>query len=133
MKIDSLNPPGLPRNRAYSQGVRASGAGCTIYVGGQNGIGPDGSVVSQQIGEQTTRALQNVELVLAESGASLGDVAFWTIQIVEGQQLGAAFAAFQAVWGDRPNPPAVSVAFVSGLASPSFLVEITAVAVLPGD
>jgi enamine deaminase RidA (YjgF/YER057c/UK114 family) len=110
-----------------------SGAGCTIYVGGQNGIGPDGSVVSQQVGEQTTRALQNVELVLVESGADLGDIVSWTIQIVEGQPLGPAFEAFQGAWGDRANPPTVSVAFVSGLANPSFLVEITAVAVLPGD
>jgi hypothetical protein len=51
---------------------------------------------------------------------------FWTIQIVAGQPLAAAFTAFQGVWGTRPNPPAVSVAFVSALANPAFLVEVTA-------
>lgn len=133
VKIHALNPPGLPGSRSFSQGVSVTGADRTIYVGGQNGIGPDGSVVSQQVGEQTGRALQNVELVLGESGASLGDVVFWTIQIVEGQPLRAAFEAFQEAWSGREDPPAVSVAFVSGLANPRFLVEITAVAVLPGD
>jgi enamine deaminase RidA (YjgF/YER057c/UK114 family) len=32
------------------------------------------------------------------------------------------------VWGERGNPPAISVAVVSGLANPRFLVEISAVA-----
>jgi len=34
--------------------------------------------------------------------------------------------------GRRPNPPAISVQVVSGLANSDFLVEIEAVAALPG-
>ena len=43
-----------------------------------------------------------------------------------GAPLGPGFAAFQKAWGDRPNPPAVTAAFVSALAHPDFLVEIDA-------
>ena len=41
------------------------------------------------------------------------------------------FEAFQRAWGGRPNPPIVTMNFVSGLANPDFLVEIAAIAVVP--
>jgi enamine deaminase RidA (YjgF/YER057c/UK114 family) len=39
--------------------------------------------------------------------------------------------SLQRVWGNRPNPPAISVMFVAGLAHPDFLAEMDAVAVVP--
>jgi len=97
---------------------------------GQNGIGPDGATVPGGLDEQTAQALNNVEQVLSDAGGGLEDIAFWTIQIVQGQPIAEAFTAFQRVWGTRPNPPAISVAFVVALADPSFLIEITAIAVV---
>jgi enamine deaminase RidA (YjgF/YER057c/UK114 family) len=38
--------------------------------------------------------------------------------------------AFQRAWGQRPDPPAITVAIATGLARPEFLVEIDAVAVV---
>jgi enamine deaminase RidA (YjgF/YER057c/UK114 family) len=35
-------------------------------------------------------------------------------------------------WDRWPNPPAITMAFVSGLARPEYLVEIDAVAVVEG-
>lgn len=55
----------------------------------------------------------------------------WNIYVVQGQPLGTGFEVFQRVWGDRPNPPAISVLFVSGLAHPDFLAEMDAIAVVP--
>jgi enamine deaminase RidA (YjgF/YER057c/UK114 family) len=55
----------------------------------------------------------------------------WNIYVVEGQPLQAGFAAFQNAWSETPNPPAITVVFVSGLAHPDFLVEVDAVAVVP--
>lgn len=125
-----INPSALPRNPAFSQGVSVAGATRTVYVGGQNGIDAAGAPVPGGVGEQTARALENVQHVLRDAGAGLDDIVFWTIQIVQGHPLGEAFAAFQRAWAGRPNPPAISVAFVAGLASPGFLVEITAIAVV---
>jgi hypothetical protein len=51
--------------------------------------------------------------------------------VVEGQPIEPAFAVFQRVWGRRPNPPLITLAFVSGLARPECLVELKAVAVVP--
>jgi enamine deaminase RidA (YjgF/YER057c/UK114 family) len=53
--------------------------------------------------------------------------------MVEGQSLEADFEVFRQVWGRRPNPPAISMMFVSGLAKPDFLVEMDAIAVLPQE
>jgi enamine deaminase RidA (YjgF/YER057c/UK114 family) len=51
---------------------------------------------------------------------------------VAGHPLEEGVAAFAEAWGRRPDPPAISVVIVAGLANPAFLVEIEAVAVLPG-
>ncbi|MEV5838447.1 hypothetical protein [Nocardia sp. NPDC052112] len=56
----------------------------------------------------------------------------WTILIVDGHPLQDGFAAFGDVWGRRPNPPASTVAKVAGLVVPGAVVEIEAVAAVPG-
>src|SRR5215217_2222774 len=55
----------------------------------------------------------------------------WNIYVVEGQPLQADFAAFQNAWPETPNPPAITVVFVSGLAHPDFLVGVDPVALVP--
>jgi enamine deaminase RidA (YjgF/YER057c/UK114 family) len=50
---------------------------------------------------------------------------------LDGQDFAAGYAAFQRVWGDRPNPPVITAAVVKGLGHPDFLVEMDAIAVVP--
>src|SRR2546423_13982016 len=130
LKVTHLNPDALPRSPVFSQAVSVAGPARTIYVGGQNAVAADGSVVGEDVGAQTARALENLATVLAEAGARLDDVVHWSISVVAGQALPGAPAAFQRAWGGRADPPAISMAFVAGLASPRFLVEISAVAVV---
>lgn len=66
-------------------------------------------------------------------GAKLEHLVKWNVYIVEGQSLLPGFQAFQRAWGDRPNPPAVTVAVVAGLAHLDYLVEIEATAVVPAE
>jgi glucose-6-phosphate-specific signal transduction histidine kinase len=47
----------------------------TIYGGGQNGIGSDGTIVEGGLGAQSEQAFENLRTVLAESRASPEDVA----------------------------------------------------------
>ena len=130
--VRHLDPAGVHRNPAYSQAVVVTGNVKTLYVGGQNAVDSAGAVVGKgDIKAQTERVLQNVERVLAAGGAKLEHVIKWNVYIVQGQQLQPGFEAFQRAWGGRPNPPAVSMAFVAGLANPDFLVEIEATAVVP--
>jgi enamine deaminase RidA (YjgF/YER057c/UK114 family) len=123
-----INPDSLHSNPAFTQVVRVPAGAETIFVGGQNGVDSSGEVVGPDLASQAKQALANLQTCLEAAGASVGDVVKWTILCVEGQPLRDGFAAFGEVWGGRPNPPAISVAMVSGLAVPGAVVEIDAVA-----
>lgn len=130
--VTRLHPAQLPRNPAFAAGVSVEGAARTVYVGGQNGIDASGATAGD-VAAQTRQALVNVDLVLAEAGATLTDVVHWRIALVQGASLADAFAAFQQSWGTSGEPPAISVDIVAGLANPAFLVEVTAVAAVPAS
>jgi enamine deaminase RidA (YjgF/YER057c/UK114 family) len=131
MPITHVNPEGLHRNPAFTWAVRVPAGYDTIHIGGQNGVGPDGAVVGQELGEQTRQALANLRTCLEAAGASLTDVVKWTILCVDGAPLHEGFAAFGEVWPPDAPPPAITFAFVAGLAVPGALVEIEAVAAVP--
>jgi enamine deaminase RidA (YjgF/YER057c/UK114 family) len=131
-QVEHLNPEGLPRNPAFSNVVVVTDPVRTIYIGGQDAVDAAGQIVGvDDIGAQTAQVLANVQTALAAAGAGPEHVIKWTILVVQGQPLEAGFAAFQRVWGERSNPPAVTMAFVSALARPEFLVEMEAIAVVP--
>ena len=128
--VTHINPKGMHSNPAFSQAVTVQGAAKTIYIGGQNAVDADGQIVGAgDLAAQTEQVLQNIETVLAASGAGRDEVIKWTILVVQGQDLNAGFAAFQRVWGPSARPPIITFAFVAGLANPEFLVEIEVVAV----
>jgi enamine deaminase RidA (YjgF/YER057c/UK114 family) len=60
--------------------------------------------------------LVSARTALEAGGADLADVVKWNVRVVAGQPLQPAFEAFQRAWGQRPNPPAITVALVSELA-----------------
>jgi 2-iminobutanoate/2-iminopropanoate deaminase len=130
MKITHVNPDTLHKNPAFSQGVLAEG-GKTLYIGGQNGILPDGSLADKDFAAQTEQAYRNLLEVLRSVGASQENVVKQTIFVAKGQSIQAGFAAAQKVWG--PYPTAITVVTVEGLGAPGagILVEIDAIAVLP--
>ncbi len=131
-KVEHLNPDGLHRNPAYSQAIAVSGNVRTVYVGGQNAADGSGQIVGKgDIGAQSQRAIENVQIALAAGGAGIEHVVKWNVYIVQGNALLPGFEAFQKAWGDRPNPPTITGLFVAALAHPDYLVEIDAVAVVP--
>lgn len=125
-----LNPDGMHVNPAFSQVVRVPAGFDTIYVGGQNGVGPDGAVVGPGLGEQATQAMLNLQASLKAAGAELDDVIKWTVLIVEGGSIQEGFAAV-AAFIPASDPPAITSAFVSGLGVRGALVEIEAIAAVP--
>ncbi|MGM7421635.1 RidA family protein [Cellulosimicrobium sp. CpK407] len=125
--VTHLNPAGLHRNPAFSQGTIVE-TGRTLYVGGQNGTDAEGAIVEGGIAAQTAQALRNVLAVLAEAGAGSQDVARLAVYLDPEADLMAGFAAVGEVWG--PHPAAVTVLRV-GIGRPGALVEIEAVAALP--
>jgi enamine deaminase RidA (YjgF/YER057c/UK114 family) len=128
--VQRINPDALPKNPAFSQVVRVPAGWDTVHVGGQNGIGPDGTLAGG-VAEQTRQSLENLRTCLEAAGASITDVVKWTVLAVEGASVPEGFAAFGAFWPREAAPPAVTVAVVAGLAVPGALVEIEAVAAVP--
>ncbi len=130
--VEHLNPEGMHHNPAFSQAVVVTGPHRTIYVGGQYAVDVHGEIVGPgDIGVQTRQALANLQRALAAGGADLEHIVRWHVSVVQGQPLEPGFEAFQEAWGDRPHTPAITMAYVAGLAHPDFLVEIDAIAVVP--
>jgi enamine deaminase RidA (YjgF/YER057c/UK114 family) len=131
MTLTHVNPVGLHTNPAFTQAVRVPAGHDTVHVGGQNGVGPDGTLVAPDLATQARQAFTNLRTCLEAAGARLTDVVRWTVLCVEGAPLHEGFAAFGEVWPRDAAPPAITVAIVSGLAVPGALVEIEAVAAVP--
>ena len=130
--VQHLNPETLHHNPAFTQAVAVSGAVKTVYIGGQNAVDASGAIVGQgDIAAQTEQVMQNIQAALAAGGASLEHVIKWNVYLVQGQPLQPGFEVFQRVWNRRSNPPAITAAFVAGLAHPDFLIEIDAIAIVP--
>jgi enamine deaminase RidA (YjgF/YER057c/UK114 family) len=129
MSTRHINPAGLHRSPAFSQAVVVEQPAKTIYIGGQNGVDADGKIIGPTVGEQVTQALRNLATILESEGASLANIVYWSIAVVDGHSLDEGFSAFQHAWNPADPPPAITVHVVAGL-GPGFLVEIDAIAVV---
>jgi len=131
-QVQYINPRSLHQNPAFTNVVTVQGPARTIYVGGQNAVDTSGAIVGKgDFKAQSEQIMKNIQAALAAGGAQLEHVVKWNMYILQGQPLQEGFAAFQRVWGNRPNPPAISMAFIAGLAHPDLLAEIDAIAVVP--
>jgi enamine deaminase RidA (YjgF/YER057c/UK114 family) len=131
-EVKYINPDGLPKNPAFTNVVTVTGPVKTVYIGGQDAVDPSGAIVGKgDLKAQTEQILKNIQAALAAAGARPEHVIKWNVYVVQGQSVQDGFAAFQSVWGDLPNPPVITVAFVAGLGHPDFLAEMDAIAVVP--
>lgn len=132
--IQRIRPQGLVVSPAFSHVAIVPPGATTIYVGGQNAVDANGSLVGEgDIGKQSARALENAKTALAAAGATVSDVVQWTVFFVEGVDLAAAYGAI-APGLASDEPALVTGARVAGLGVPGALVEISAVAaVLPQE
>lgn len=131
MAVQHLNPDGLHKNPAFSQGVIIPADARIVLIGGQNAVDSQGAIVGKgDIERQAGKALENLLILLEAAGGRLDDLVKVTVVLAQDQDLNAAFGAWMAFWGERKNPPTVKVLRVAGFAHPDFLIEIEAQAVL---
>ncbi|MEN4017832.1 MAG: RidA family protein [Methanobacterium sp.] len=127
-----ITPENLHTNPAFTNVVTVTGHVKTIYIGGQGAVDTSGKIVGKgDIKQQVYQVFENIQEALKIDEAGLEHIIKWNVYVVEGQSLEVGFEAFREVWGNPPNPPAITTVFVSGLANPDFLVEMDAIAVLP--
>jgi enamine deaminase RidA (YjgF/YER057c/UK114 family) len=122
-----LRPDGLVRSPAFTHVAVVPPGAATIYVGGQNAVTGDGTLVgADDVAAQTRQVMTNLTVALAAAGATVHDLVLVTILLVEGADLAAAYpVAAEALAGAAPPVVAVRVA---GLAVPGALLEVSAVA-----
>lgn len=128
--IQRIRPEGLVFSPAFSHVAVVPPGATTIYVGGQNAVDADGTLVGPgDVAAQSGRALQNVKTALAAAGAGVADVVQWTVLFVDGVDVAAGYGAVASELASD-EPGLVTAALVAGLGVPGALVEISAAAAL---
>ena len=128
MPSEIVNPAGVhePIGRSYSH---ARKAGNTVYLAGQVALDAQGNLVGKgDIVAQTDQVFRNLSGVLAAAGGSFADVVKLTTYLTSREDLPGFREGRQRHF--TRDPPANTLVIVSGLASPDFLLEIEAVAVV---
>jgi enamine deaminase RidA (YjgF/YER057c/UK114 family) len=129
-KHETLQPPGWPAPKGYSNGIKARGE--FVFVGGMVGWDakekfPKGFV------PQAKQALENIVAVLAEGGARPEHIVRLTWYVIDMDEYLAARRelgkAYREVLGD--NFPAMALVQVGRLFESEARLEIEATAVVP--
>ena len=128
--IEHINPEGMHKSPVFSQGIVIPAGARTLIIGGQNGVDADGRVVSNDLAGQSAKAVDNLIKVLEAAGGTLDDLVRVGLYIKGEGDITPGFEAWMARAGQIINPPTVAVIRVLGLATPDFLIEIEATAVL---
>jgi 2-iminobutanoate/2-iminopropanoate deaminase len=124
--ITIRNPEGSPPPEAYHHGVEVSGAHRTLYIAGQIGMRPDGTI-PEGIEAQARLVYANIKAVLDAAGMGFENVVKTTAFLVDPRDR-AGFAAIRTeATGGRKT--ASTLVYVSGLVHPELLVEVEAIAV----
>lgn len=126
-QISLLRPEGLVQSPAFSHVAVVPPGATTIYIGGQNAVAGDGTLVGgDDVAAQTQQVMTNLHIALAAAGATVHDLVMVTILLVEGVDLGAAYPVAAAELAGAA--PLVVGMRVAGLAVPGALLEVSAVA-----
>jgi enamine deaminase RidA (YjgF/YER057c/UK114 family) len=126
-----LHPPPWPRPKGYSSAMM--GTGTFVLLSGQVGWDAEGRFAQGFVG-QTEQALRNMLAILAEAKAGPEQIARITWYVTDMAAYRASAKSLGAVWRAVMGRhfPAMSVIGVSALVEPEAMVELEAVAILPG-
>ncbi len=110
----------------YSPAMRA---GDFLYVAGQIGLNPDGSMPANDEG-QIVNAFDRLKIVMEEAGASLDDIVELVSYHVGLQNHLGKFVEIKSRYIREPYPT-WTILEIAGLARPGLIIEIKAVAYAP--
>jgi reactive intermediate/imine deaminase len=112
----------------FSQAIAIEARGRLVFVSGMTARRPDGKIIGiGDVEEQARQVCENLKSALEAAGASMDDVCrvdVYLRNIGDRERVNKVRRQFF-----RGPPPASTLVEVSKLASPEFLVEISAIAV----
>ena len=121
-------PVGAAYAGIYSHGVAVQGGARSVYVSGQVGVRPDGSLPNDFEG-QCRQALRNVESVLSAAEMRLDNIVRLGFYLTDRADMDALVEVRKALLGGVA--PAITTVIVAGLVSPDWRIEVDAFAASP--
>jgi 2-iminobutanoate/2-iminopropanoate deaminase len=109
----------------YHHAVAVEGAGRLLFLSGQLGIRPDGSI-PEDVAGQAEVIFASIDACLAAAGFTRADVVRLTVFLTEAEHR-ESYMRVRDAWVGEP-PPASTLVIVKALALPAFKVEVEAVA-----
>lgn len=127
-----INPAGMMKPTSYTHVVVAQ-PGRIVHIAGQVAFNEKGEIVGAgDLRAQTEQVLLNLTTALKAAGATWNDVVKINTYIVNYKpEMLPALREARGKFITGPNLPASTLLGVQALASPDFLIEIEAVAVIP--
>lgn len=114
----------------FSQATTIEATGRLVFVSGMTALRPDGSISGVgDVKEQTRQVCENVQAAVREAGGTLDDVCRVDVYVRNIEDF-AAIHEVRAQYFHEPLPASTMVE-VSKLAHPDYLIEISAIAVIP--
>ena len=112
---------------AYSQGVKVSGPGTTLYISGQVAQDAKGKIVGRgDFPAQARQTLKNVKAMVESGGGTLADVVKVTFYLTDVRYRQDLVPIREEFFG--PKLPASTLITTPALAHPDYLIEIEAIA-----
>ena len=129
--MKTLQPPGWPRPKGYSNGISAKGR--MIFTAGIVGWDENEAFPDYTLHGQFARALRNTLAILAEDGAGAEHVVRMTCYVIDRHEYVNSRDEIGTAWREimGPNYPAMALVEVKGLVESAAKVEIETTAVVP--
>jgi enamine deaminase RidA (YjgF/YER057c/UK114 family) len=125
------NPPGMSSPPTYSHVVEVNGPHRTIYLAGQTGVDATGKV-SEGFRAQAVQVMENIKTALASVGGGFEHVVKLTSYLTNIEANGVEFREIRgSYFPNKAALPASTLLQVPRLASPAYLLEVEAIAILP--
>ncbi len=127
-------PEGWPKPKGYSNGILAS-EGRILFLAGQVGWDENEVFKSEKLVHQFEQALKNIKTIVEEAGGKVEDICKMTCFCKDRDQYLANRKALGDVWKRIMGYhfPCMSMIFVVDLLDHPALIEIEAMAVIPGE
>jgi len=124
--LKKYNPESIVKSFAsYSQGVEVPPNARWLYITGQVGVNPDGTIAGNSE-KQVERAWQNVLAVLTEARMGPEDLVHVNVYITDPADVQLNRDSWRKI--SRNGGPGVTMVTVKRLSHPDWTVEISAVA-----
>jgi enamine deaminase RidA (YjgF/YER057c/UK114 family) len=129
--MKTLQPPGWPRPKGYSNGISASGR--MIFTAGIVGWDEKENFSEYSLAGQFAQAIRNTLAILAEDGAGPEHIVRMTCYVVDRADYVRSRDEIGAAWRETMGMtyPAMALVEVSGLVESAAKVEIETTAVVP--